>query len=549
MASRFLPKLSYGPEPEAAAVEAEVEAVAVPVIPSREAALEARRTAVFRLAWRLSTATVTQQELDACPITSKEFVELCEERSVSGLCALPTCGERNKLNDGLAAASAKYSISLGQRRVYFAHVVNKFCGRECALRAEDHAAGLGSAVEYDAETGRCYVPAPASSSSVAGRQAKESGLVNVPTHLPRGAPKAGYKIETGPRAEREVVAVESRVREKKPSTSRAKGGSKKRVTFEDEAPGGSTAASGSSPAEAASGEQPVIYFEIENKKDEKGGKGGVQVGRLKVVEGGQAAGAAATEEDEGDVMEGPREAEGGGVGVDWRSGGHGNGADLPFNLTSLLPSSLAQRQEALRRAIAESDLFEERYPPLGGEGDDDTGGYPYGSSDENEPGEVAMGKFELSLSSFGTVWNFLNKAVGSRLLKYLDPSHQDLGGGQEAAEAGDEDHAQRSKVFAEQLSRVLPYVYQEMDLNGEREYRQTKTQMREIDSLTLRRRWPFSHLLVIRFEVLPVRGARPRGEPSSAGLLLRGARGIPQLRRVVCRRPGHREGPRAQRDS
>ena len=373
--------------------------------------------------------------------------------------------------------------------------------------------------------------------------------MNVPTHLPRGAPKAGYKIETGPRAEREVNAVESRVREKKPSTSRAKGGSKKRVTFEDEAPGGSTAAPGSSPAEAASGEQPVIYFEIENKKDEKGGKGGVQVGRLKVVEGGEAAGAAATEEDEGDDVEGPREAEGGGVGVDWRSGGHGNGADLPFNLTSLLPSSLAQRQEALRRAIAESDLFEERYPPLGGEGDDDTGGYPYGSSDEDEPGEVAMGKFELSLSSFGTVWNFLNKAVGSRLLKYLDPSHQDLGGGQEAAEAGDEDHAQRSKVFAEQLSRVLPYVYQEMDLNGEREYRQTKTQMREIDSLTLRRRWPFSHLLVIRFEVLPVRGARPRGEPSSAGLLLRGARGIPQLRRVVCRRPGHREGPRAQRDS
>ena len=96
MASRFLPELSYGPEPEPAAVEAEVEAVAVPVIPSREAALEARRTAVFRLAWRLSTATVTQQELDACPITSKEFVELCEERCVSGLCALPTCGERNK---------------------------------------------------------------------------------------------------------------------------------------------------------------------------------------------------------------------------------------------------------------------------------------------------------------------------------------------------------------------------------------------------------------------------------------------------------------------
>ena len=215
--------------------------------------------------------------------------------------------------------------------------------------------------------------------------------MNVPTHL-RGRPRQVTRSRW-PRAEHEVV--QSRVREKKPS-SRAKA---RRVTFGTRRPGIHRSVG----LARGGGErrQPRLLRDREKKTS---GRQGWRPGwQAQGCGGRRGGGAAATEEDEGDDVEGPREAEGGRMGVDWRSGGHGNGADLPFNLTSLLPSSLAAAG-GLQENHRESDLFEERYPPLGGKGDDDTGATH--AAETRTSRARWRWKVRLSLSSFGTVWNF-----------------------------------------------------------------------------------------------------------------------------------------------
>ncbi|QDZ23138.1 RTR1-type domain-containing protein [Chloropicon primus] len=495
-------------------------------------ALEARKGAVFGAVWRLSSETVTREELEALPLTSKEFVDLCEERCVSELklCALPTCGNRNKTSNthdetgsvGTRRYNTKYDISLREKRVYFLDVTSKFCSRACAVAAEDYARGLGSTIDFDEKTGACFVPraAPAAiPSSTDGKEAPSAPAVNIPTHAAKGSP--GYRIEANgvvskaaaqQRGKGRAVVVERQVKEKKkkkrvsfqdpkpsgrrpvesqvverrgkssfPLRKKSGGGEESRVVAPGGAeskavqapPGGGEATqprgSAPPPPSLTSGDQPVIYFEIENQKAKgKDGEEGIQVGRLKVMNGGGSEGT---------------QGEAGGHHVDAEMGeaGYGGAAlegeealipeggapilQVPHNLASLIPSSsLNERQEALRKAILESNQFEEEFCDAEMGGEDEM----LYTSDEEADGNNQLDNYKLTfVSSFCTVYNFLNTVITEKVLKFLDQAYMGLseGGGGGKGEA-DGEHDQRAKLFAEQLSRVLPYVYQEMNISA-----------------------------------------------------------------------------------
>ena len=89
------------------------------------------------------------------------------------------------------------------------------------------------------------------------------------------------------------------------------------------------------------------------------------------------------------------------------------------------------------------------------------------SSDEDEKFSGGWESFELSLSSFGTIWNFLNAAITDGLLCFLDARYADTILGEGTFPSPSEEQSQRSTVFNEQLGRVLPYVCQELGITND----------------------------------------------------------------------------------
>lgn len=300
--NQYVPALSYG---EDAWVDSARENAAQADASERtrgekiELALQARKDQVFRAVVRLTSQTITREDLDACPLTSQEFVDLCEERSVSanGLCGLPTCAKVRGSEglDEMCGTKAKYEVSSKDKRVYSMEAMSAFCSRECAIEAEDRARNLGTTVSVDETTWTCFVPPRTTRGAKVG--AKVVG--------PSAAPDQGlrYRVETNAG---QSGAVEREVKERKASSSRGQqqqhqkhqnqqqvlpsalkkesprsegrdlSPSKKRVTFSpDEA---------TAPMEADPN-QPVIYFEIDEMSDASGEK--KQVGRLKIVDDAQ----------------------------------------------------------------------------------------------------------------------------------------------------------------------------------------------------------------------------------------------------------------------
>ena len=230
----------------------------------------------------------------------------------------------------------------------------------------------------------------------------------------------------------------------------------------------------------AKSDKPVIYFEIDAAKTGKDGKKGVQVGRLKVV--GGEGGEIGTEEEEegmekeGEGLEGLEEDD---ADDDEGLGGmlqQSKGGNMPYNFGSLLPSSLLEKQEALRKAIIHANREEVLQMSNLGVGDDGGEGeeeYEDKYSDVDME-EVNAGAFELSLSSFGTVWNFFNCSVTGKLLTFLDKRYEEgvavLGQQSDGNTPLDKEQAERTKLFSEQMSRVLPYIYQEVDISSTSRY-------------------------------------------------------------------------------
>ena len=294
------------------------------------------------------------------------------------------------------------------------------------------------------------------------------------THNPPGdaAPRIAEKKKNdpGPSHPFNNRVVESRVREKK--TSEVVG----------PIAGSSTDRSQPSSADNAvnlpqpNGEQPVIYFEIDDAKPGKDGKKGVKVGRLKVVGGEMDAEGA---EDEAEVEEAMIEGEEGYSQSDLE--GHSShqsgsrGDQMVFNVSSLLPGSVLDKQEALRQAITIPKIpVQPGWYDQDGLGKNDSSGDEY--TDDDYDGDsvtdgiegINMGAFELSLSSFGTIWNFFNCTVTDKLLAFIDERYQEEMAQlptQGKAHLGEE-HVDRLKLFTGQMSRVLPYIYQELDISS-----------------------------------------------------------------------------------
>ena len=476
--------------------------------------------------------------------TCEEFVHLCDERALGGICGLPTCGRpnlsaqdvsRSRSGSGSGSGSAaaggaaapgpgRYELSLKERRVYNTEVTRKFCSRVCAHKALDYSKKLGTTVKVD-DDGLCFISRPSAGKNneavEAGKNASTSGnpkaLLEVPTHGSKTKAGRGYRIDTV--ASRGVV--ERQVKEKTLSQGGGGRGRDKKVRFQMEgeiqekskkslpssrhpfnnrvveskgkkktlarkeaksrreesntkqkegggqSPGIATAQqgeSGSGAHESQQGgteqEQPVIYFEIENQK-RKNGKGGVQVGRLKVVGGEDSL-------DEGDGVT-PMDAEDSAQGADRDPNSSSDQPevrrsrkDLPYNLASLLPSSYAEKQERLRKAIMESNIRE-------GKGRLDEEGYDEYASDtmeEEDMEDMNLGTFELSLSSFGKIWNFFNTTITQKLLTFLDGSYTLGTMGILREPKGCPEQTERGKIFCEQISRVLPYLYQENGISS-----------------------------------------------------------------------------------